>query len=342
MPGAIKKYHRALSSICLKRIPAFLHGRMFVALILVPFFSGCAAHNISMQPELKSTAKGDLNSYDRMKAANDAGETVSNLPEMNAGSHEALGDAMMAQGDFQSAYNHYKKALDMGAGSDRSRLEYKQGLAFLYAGKHDAAMSHFEAVLDHDPDYAAAYQGIGRIYLKRGDLEKAKAQFQRAVTLDSDLWQSQNYLGTIYDREGAWDEAVNAYKSALAVKPREGSVLNNLGTSYLLSGNNDLAAEMFELAIQDGFTENRVFNNLGLALARAGRFDEALQAFKTAVGEAAAYNNLGCVHLQDGRYRMAIECFEKAITLDPKFYVTASDNLKKASMSVNAGTGGIQ
>jgi len=294
-------------------------------------FSGCASHRGNLQPGIRSAAPEDaMHRYARMKSA-DSDEILSReFPEMSAIEHEMLGDAMMGQGNLQAAHSHYDKALHNEPGDSRSRLVYKQGLALMHAGQGKAAAACFEKLLAADSGFAAAHEGMGRVCMLDKALHAAKNHFIKAVSLDAGLWQSHNYLGTLYDREGQWGRAEAAYQAALAVKPREGAVLNNLGMSYLLSGRLDKAAEAFQKAIRNGFTGSKVYNNLGMALARLDRFEEAFQAFRTAGGPARAYNNLGCIHLQNGRTAEAIESFQKAMALDPMFYATAGENLKRA------------
>jgi tetratricopeptide (TPR) repeat protein len=75
-----------------------------------------------------------------------------------------------------------------------------------------------------------------------------------------------------------------------------------------------------------------VYNNLGIALSNLKRYNQALEAFRKGGTEAQAYNNLGVVYLEHGKFEKASDCFEKAIRIDPKFYIIANENLKKANM----------
>jgi tetratricopeptide (TPR) repeat protein len=68
---------------------------------------------------------------------------------------------------------------------------------------------------------------------------------------------------------------------------------------------------------------------LGLAYANLEQYSKALQAFKQGGEMAQAYNNLGCIYLKKGMFEEAVHCFEKAIELEPGFYATANENLKK-------------
>jgi tetratricopeptide (TPR) repeat protein len=69
-----------------------------------------------------------------------------------------------------------------------------------------------------------------------------------------------------------------------------------------------------------------------MALSQAGEYDRALEAFKKGGNLSTAYNNLGCVLLSQGKSQQATRYFEKAIAVDPAFYVKAHDNLKRAKL----------
>jgi tetratricopeptide (TPR) repeat protein len=82
--------------------------------------------------------------------------------------------------------------------------------------------------------------------------------------------------------------------------------------------------------------KNKIYNNMGLVLGKLGRYDEALEAFKKVGDEASAYNNLGCMYMAGRNYRAAIMAFQKAIEVNPRFYVKANENLKIAESMMKA------
>jgi len=110
-------------------------------------------------------------------------------------------------------------------------------------------------------------------------------------------------------------------------------VYNNLGVSYSMAGQYRKAAEAFKKAIESKYSTPKVYNNLGVSLSNLKRYSEALEAFRKGGTEAQAYNNLGVVYLKQGKFEQASDCFEKAIRIDPKFYIIANENLKKAKVS---------
>ena len=249
------------------------------------------------------------------------------LPEMTSDEYEQLGDALLRKGKLHLAFLQYERSLQLYP--DNLRVEYKKGLTLL-VGKNNDAIEQFNRILEKDPEYALAYEGLGRAFFQDNKYGEAEIKFRKAIELDPRLWKAHNFLGNIYDYQQRYEEAVTEYKSALAVKPDEGSLFNNLGVSYSLAGNHKKAVGAFNTALALKYTKSKVYNNLGLALAHLERYAQALEAFKMGGGEARAYNNLGCIYLSQGKVKEAIYCFKKAIEIDPVFYAKAGENLNRA------------
>lgn len=51
------------------------------------------------------------------------------------------------------------------------------------AHRHADAIPHFQAVIDADADYTAAYRGLGRALIALGDTEGAKGVFERGLVV---------------------------------------------------------------------------------------------------------------------------------------------------------------
>jgi Flp pilus assembly protein TadD len=291
--------------------------------------TGCGASQLSLQPDIKSARPSSADPrMHPMQPASQTGPPARRLPAMTGEEHERMGDALLVRGDLHAAYLHYEKALQIGPGT--IRLEYKKGLTLLKAGQGPEAARQFQTVLDKNPRYAPAHEGLGRALLLQKKVAGAKTHFIQALALDDRLWRAHNHLGTIYDREGQWKKAAHAYHAAIALQPRQGAVYNNLGMSYLMAGQYASAVEAFQNAITHGCSHAKAYNNLGVALARMGRYEAAFEAFKKAGGEPQAYNNLGCIFMKEGRFDKAVAYFEKAIAMEPAYYVKASENLKRA------------
>ncbi len=250
------------------------------------------------------------------------------LPEMTADEFEIIGDALLKRGQLHLAYLQYEKSLNLNP--DNLRITYKKGLTLLKGKKSGDAVKQFQMVIDSAPRHALAYEGMGQAYFQLKNYTEAEIYLQKAVRLNPGLWKAHNCLGTLYDRQKLYSEAIQEYETAIATRPDKGFLYNNLGMSYFLAGMCTKATNAFKNAIANHYTPSKVYNNLGLSLSCNGHYSEALQVFKQGVGDARAYNNLGCIYLNQGKFKDAITCFEKAIEIDPAFYVKASENLKIA------------
>ena len=232
------------------------------------------------------------------------------------------------------AFVQYDKALRMAPTA--SGLRYKKGMIFLRKGLAREALREFQDVLKTDDTFALAYEGSGQAFLLLGDMRAAEQQLQRAIALDASLWKPHNFLGMIYDQQQRFDDAIAAYKTALTLKRDDGALFNNFGMSHYRQGDYANALRAFEKALDLGYVDAKVYNNLGLALAKLGRYQEALIAFTKGGDPAKAHNNLGVIYLTAGQYKEAVAAFEKATELSPRYYPTASENLRLAQQALRA------
>jgi len=250
------------------------------------------------------------------------------LPEMNSTDYERLGDALLDRGEFYTAYLQYQRALNLNPESPR--LSYKTGLTFLAAGKYKDAVKEFQKALVHDDAYALAYEGLGEAHFQMKNFKEGETCFRKALELDHGLWKSHSFMGNILDYNGQHGQAASEYQSAISIRPDKAYLYNNLGVCCNLNREFENAVLAFQMALKAGYRTNKIYNNLGLALANLGQYPAALDAFQKGGTAAQAYNNLGCIYMQQGNRGKASKCFQKAIEIDPIFYVKAGDNLKKS------------
>jgi len=289
---------------------------------------GCASQGVRMG-SLK-LGGNDYKNLLKEQMERDHAETAvpDKLPKMTSLEYERLGDAHFRQGNLETAYLQYEKALPKHP--EKTRIQYKKGLVLLAKGRNEEAIEEFQKVLKKNPDHALALEGIGRALFRMGAYEPARKHFQHALRVDPKLWRVHSFLGVIHDYQKHPETAIHEYQAAIRLKPDEGLLYNNLGISYSLMGDYERAVAAFSEALKTRSSHVKIYNNLGLALSELGRYKEALEAFRRGVGEAQAYNNLGCTYLQDGDRDKAIRSFEKAMELSPTFYAKASENLRKA------------
>jgi tetratricopeptide (TPR) repeat protein len=313
-----------------------INSRSFLLLTILGVMAGslfgCAARDQNAQAwnKYRNLSKQQLSDFPGNRipsVANDAPDAKA-LPEMTGDELERSGDLLLSRGNLSKAFVQYEKALKLKP--DNIRVQYKKGLLFLLGRMNEDAIKEFQGILEREPEYALAYKGLGQAFSQVKKYDQAEENLRKAVELDPQLWKAHNSLGIIYDCQKRYDMAIKEYNAAIKLRPDNGFLYNNLGLSYAMAGENEKAINAFNKALEAKYFGRKVYNNLGLVRAKSGRYDEALETFRKGGGEAHAHNNLGCIYLEQGEFDKAISCFEKAIEINPTFYVKAGENLRKA------------
>ncbi len=299
-------------------------GTVWIIILIFVLMTGACS--------LKNGSQQTLRNEDYRKLAEAKGEkaplmddrAMGKIPEMSAEEYDRMGDRHLEEGKTELAFLYYYKSLVLKP--DENKVRYKLGRIYLEKGFPGEAAKEFRQIISRDPNFALAYDGLGRANVASGDFKNAEENFRKAISLNGSLWEDKNFLGFVLDQQKRYDEAIPLYQQAIAVKPEQGYLYNNLGISYLLKGEYEKAVKSFLEAIKTGEQSSKVYNNLGVALFRSGRQKEAFEAFKKGSGEAAAYNNMGYVYLSNGKYEEAVQNFDAAINLNPKYYEKAHEN----------------
>ena len=273
-----------------------------------------------------------IKSHNQLPSLPDGIKAEMTLPEMTSDDYERLGDAHLSRGNLHMAFVQYEKALKLSP--ENTKVLYKKGLTFLIAKKNQEAIKEFQALIKKDQGHALAHEGIGRSFFQMKKYDEARRYLQKAIELNSELWRAHAFLGVLYDQQKKCALAIQEYDQAIQLRPDEGFLYNNLGVSYLLSGKYKEAVISFYKALQKKYSKSKVYNNLGVALSKLKMYEAALDSFRKAGNEAPAYNNLGCIYMEQGEFEKAISCLEKAIDINPTFYLKANENLEKARMAL--------
>ena len=149
------------------------------------------------------------------------------------------------------------------------------------------AETHLRRALELDPNYIAAYQSLGALYVNTGQPDRAVEEFRRIVERQPDNVSAHTLLGMVEFARSNYDAAHDSYRRALQVDPESPIAANNLAM----------------LAADHG----------------KGNLDEALQLAQAVVRrypeEAGYADTLGWVFYKKGLYQPAVEQLQKAVRL---------------------------
>jgi DNA-binding winged helix-turn-helix (wHTH) protein/tetratricopeptide (TPR) repeat protein len=159
------------------------------------------------------------------------------------------------------------------------------------------SIEYYEKAIAADPDYASAYAGLARSYVKlpsyseHVDYERARTAALKAVSLDDGLADSHISLGMVFlivDRN--YSRAEREFRRAVALDPHSS------------------AAE----------------GQLALCLAAVGKSEEAVAHARRAKAldplSVTAATDLGIVFYDSRRFSEAASEFEEVLKLDPYYY----------------------
>lgn len=193
----------------------------------------------------------------------------------------------------------------MAAGMDALRYADRDGSV-------DAAIGHFQSILDHTPQHAGAAAGLSLAYSLRyfsdqrdeAWLRFADASAQAALRADDQLALAHAALGWVRQYQGKMDEAVACARHALRLDP---------GNLFALRGAADVLIRMH----------------------RFGDAEEVIaQARQAHPKERLFLDLLGKLRFQQADYRAAEAAFRQSIALEPDA-VYAYANLNAALLRQN-------
>lgn len=127
-----------------------------------------------------------------------------------------LGVAYYKTGDFSSALENYRKALEL----DHNYAPVFNNIGSLYLvvylkrkdeKAYRLALQNFGRALEIDPRLFAAYNGRGAAYKFKNEIEKAIADWKKAVEINPDLIDSYFNIGIAYLEKGDKATALNYF-----------------------------------------------------------------------------------------------------------------------------------
>jgi adenylate cyclase len=174
----------------------------------------------------------------------------------------------------------------------------------------------FERAVELDPNYAAAYVGLGRVDLTAvalgwtpdpaGALHRAESLARKSIGIDEFNPAAHVLLGRTYARLGEYDRALDELKRAIALNPSNPDSYAGLGDALLWSGDIEAAIKALETAAQlDPRLSTEDLFNLGAAYFLAGNDTDAVRTFERTVARndstAFIHAMLAAVYAEAGR-----------------------------------------
>ena len=161
---------------------------------------------------------------------------------------------------------------------------------------YDVALVQLREIETTNENKAEVQTLMGICYREEGQLRKAEKAFQKAMETEPEFAAAYNGLGITHYSAEKYDEAEKALKRAVELDPGRADYQNNLGQLYFKNDNLPLAEKHFRKSVTLAPDFSRAVNNLGFCLALEGKNDEALRTFLIHMTLGQACNNLGVAY----------------------------------------------
>ncbi|MCH8249882.1 MAG: tetratricopeptide repeat protein [Proteobacteria bacterium] len=192
-----------------------------------------------------------------------------------------------------------------------------------------AALAWFDAALEVDAEYAAAYAGkcdvlAGSFRLSDDpdSVRKAEAACGRALALNPNLGIVHAALGELYSSTGQYGESESAYIEALRINPKSVASLIGLADVYRMQQRPDEAEVLLRSAVGLQPGNWAPYSVLGFFMYRQGRFAEAAEQFGNVVAldnsNARGIANMAASYMMAGQFEAAAPAYQKAIDIEPQ------------------------
>jgi TolB-like protein/DNA-binding winged helix-turn-helix (wHTH) protein len=150
----------------------------------------------------------------------------------------------------------------------------------------EKALRYFQAAIDKDPNYGAAYAGLADTYLLQGGfffrsqnetIPKARAAAQKALQIE-DLAEAHATLGLIAENyDWDWPGAEREFRLAIALNPNYSTAHHWYGEAFLaLTGRFDEAFVQMKQAAELDPLSPIISTDVGVTFYLARRYDQAI------------------------------------------------------------------
>jgi tetratricopeptide (TPR) repeat protein len=123
---------------------------------------------------------------------------------------------------------------------------YFLGERALIRGEFCTAIDHFKAALERNPRDGAACNDIALCLVELGCIDEALKYFERGIAVEADFATIHHNKGWLLNNIGRHREAIACFERALLLEPGRAVTYDNLADAYFQLGNTPAALEAYE------------------------------------------------------------------------------------------------
>ena len=193
-------------------------------------------------------------------------------------------------------------------------------------------------IIDIQPDFAPAYNTLGKVLQVMGKLDLAKENYQQGISINPNLVEAYTNLGNLYAQQKQWSLVIKSYRQALYLNKNQAEIYHKLGEAFLQLEKWDEAVATYRKATELNPNFPWSYHKLGEALLQLKKWDEAIIAYRKFIelnpNFPWSYHKLGIALLELEKWDDAVKVYRRAIELKPNLYLPYK-NLGNALMQLS-------
>lgn len=158
--------------------------------------------------------------------------------------HAALGGLDNAQGAYDQALQHYKKAFEIYPAYPRTDVDINLGMGalFLKQGETAKAVEAFRRAVELDPRSSLTHYNLGLALARHGSKDEAEQNLLTALAFNPSLSEAYNTLSRLWIEQERYQEGLAAAETALRHNPNLNEARYNRAQALTALGRTSEAA----------------------------------------------------------------------------------------------------
>jgi superkiller protein 3 len=232
--------------------------------------------------------------------------------------NENIGLAYEQWAHWEEAQRAYEQALRCAAETDKHIYLNRLGVFHFNRQEYEPALDYYRKAIAQAPQ-SVYYQNVALVYETLGQPQEAIEAYEQASTLAPDDWTLYNIIGNLRYRNGDFAGAIPVYQKAAALSPGVAYNHENLGLAYEKTGQFAQAEAAYEKALEAAFDNEKAlyYNRLGIFYYNQGQTEKAVDFYRQALQSdgknSIYYENLGLAYEQTYQYAEAEQAYLQAV-----------------------------
>ncbi len=269
-------------------------------------------------------------------------EMLNAHPQRDASIHQLADDYYRTFGKTEKAVELFTKIREVKGEENEASYQNRVGNVRYYEGNYQSAEDHYRKAVDADQTQAVYFSNLAGALKYQKRWEESRAYYKKAFEISARQADFNREMALTYNSEGIdhfdhkRQESINYYHIALEksegdpeYQRRLALAYNDLGNHFVSQNDYQNAVEQYRHAIDLYKDDPVIYTNLGVAYRKLKNWESASESFQKAYAinadeksynrqVALNYNDQGVDHFSQERHLEAIQAYSQAVELDPE------------------------